>query len=208
MAENALKKAPVFIFLGQTGSGKTTIAEAVRKKIGLPSISLGVIGRAEARAGTVLGRRLGACIKAGEPFQTEDAIQLIEARLAAQPKKYSKGVVIDNFPMTPRHIPLFETMLERNGFKVNTVFHVYAPPKVSRARRAAAPRVNIGAEAAAREKVFIEQTARVLLHYKRKKLVKVLDTTVAPSKRAAVLKNVARIRGAFKKVTRARRGRK
>ena len=198
MAKRASTKVPVFIFLGRTGSGKSKIAETARKKIGLPSISIGKLARAEMAKGSALGKELGKFVVAGKPFPTQTAIELIGSRLLARPGRFAKGVILDNFPLTPRHIPQLEIMLAKHGMAINTVFHVQVPPSISKMRRAAAPRDAAGASAAEREKTFAEQTARAILYFKKKKLLRTLDAT------KAVSKNVARVGAAAKAAKRVR----
>ncbi len=204
MAEATLHGAQVFIFLGRTGSGKSKIADAVKKKLGLPSVSLGKIVRAEIKKGSELGKKVEPFVKAGQAFPTNVAIKLIEDTLIGNARKFRKGFVLDNFPMTSRHIPRFEILLRKHGMNVNTVYHVHAPKSVSDARRAKEPRGKAGAKTAEREKTFKAETMRVLMHYRKK--VRTLPST------QSVAKNVATVRKAFKAVerkkTRVRRGKK
>jgi len=193
------KPISVFVLLGRTGSGKSTIARAIKEKLGLPSISFGEMARAEIKAETALGKILQPVLQKAEPIPFEIAFDMIEKTLASKPERFRNGFVLDNFPLSMVFVARLEAELKKRGMKVAAAYHIDAPKSLTRARRAREPRGKLGAEAEAREKAFREETVRVLLYYRGKRLLRQLDST------RAVRKNAARVGNALKREKRLKK---
>lgn len=173
--------APVYLLLGRTGSGKSSLAAALRKKIGLPSISLGEIARAEMAKGTVLGKKAQGALGLGKPFSSDLAIKMVESALKSNPKKFENGVILDNFPMKLGHVKVFEALCKSLGLRIERAFHVHAPRSAADARRGQKPRGESGASPEAREHQFQIEGMKVVMHFKQRGLLTTLDATRAIS---------------------------
>lgn len=86
------------ILLGPPGAGKGTQAEILSKKLGVDTISTGVMLRAAIREGTELGKMAEGYINAGKLVPDEVVVGIVKERLAQDDCK--KGFILDGFPRT------------------------------------------------------------------------------------------------------------
>lgn len=86
------------IFLGAPGAGKGTLADAVTRETGIPSVSTGNLLREAMAAGTELGAKAKSYIDAGNLVPDAVVIDLIKERLAAP--DCANGFILDGFPRT------------------------------------------------------------------------------------------------------------
>ena len=86
------------IFLGAPGAGKGTQAEKTAKRLGIPTISTGVIIREAIKADTEMGRKAKIFIEAGELAPDDVVIGIIKDRLAKPDCEC--GFILDGFPRT------------------------------------------------------------------------------------------------------------
>ena len=86
------------IFLGAPGAGKGTQAEKTSKRLGIPTISTGVIIREAISTGTEMGIRAKKFIEKGQLVDDETVIAIIEERL--QKSDCQNGFILDGFPRT------------------------------------------------------------------------------------------------------------
>ena len=84
------------IFLGSAGVGKGTNAKFVSKHYKIPVISSGELLRAELKAGTEIGKKVESSVDAGELAPNKIVNQLIKKRIS-QPDCKS-GFIFDGFP--------------------------------------------------------------------------------------------------------------
>lgn len=106
------------IFLGAPGAGKGTIADVVKDRLGIPTISTGALLRAAISAGTELGKLAKSYIDAGNLVPDSVVIDLIKERLAQPDCK--DGFILDGFPRT---VPQAEA-LDRLGVKIDHAISV------------------------------------------------------------------------------------
>jgi len=86
------------ILLGQPGAGKGTQAQFLAERYRIPQISTGNILRAEAEAGSALGREARGYMESGGLVPDQLVIEMVKQRIV-QPD-CSNGFIIDGFPRT------------------------------------------------------------------------------------------------------------
>ncbi len=105
------------ILLGPPGAGKGTIAKALEQRDGSVQISTGDILRAAVAAGTPLGKRAEAAMKAGDLVTDELIMGIMEERL--QEEDCQQGYLLDGFPRTIPQARALKTLLEKLGEKLD-----------------------------------------------------------------------------------------
>lgn len=103
------------ILLGPPGAGKGTQAEVLTKKLGIETISTGVMLRAAMREGTELGKLAKEYIDAGKLVPDEVVVGIVKERLSQDDCK--NGFILDGFPRT---IPQAEA-LQAAGVEIDKV---------------------------------------------------------------------------------------
>ena len=109
------------IFLGAPGAGKGTQADIVAARLGIPTISTGVIIREAIKLGTKMGIEAKKFIDAGELCPDDVVIEIIKDRLAKS--DCGNGFILDGFPRTVAQAEA----LERMGVKIDAVISIEVP---------------------------------------------------------------------------------
>jgi len=112
------------IFLGAPGAGKGTQADIVAKRLGIPTISTGVIIREAIKNGGKMGSEAKKFIEKGALVPDEVVIGIIKERLLKSDCK--DGFILDGFPRT---IPQAEA-LDRMGISLDRVISIEVPDEV------------------------------------------------------------------------------
>lgn len=112
------------ILLGPPGAGKGTQAEILMKKLGINTISTGVMLRAAMREGTELGKLAKQYIDAGKLVPDEVVVGIVKDRLSQDDCK--KGFILDGFPRT---IAQAEA-LSASGVEIDTVLSLEVDDEV------------------------------------------------------------------------------
>lgn len=112
------------ILLGPPGAGKGTQAEAICKRLSIPTISTGNIIREALKSGTELGKRAKSFIDAGKLVPDEVVINIVKERIAKSDCK--NGFILDGFPRT---IPQAEA-LDSMGVIIDKVIYIDVPDEV------------------------------------------------------------------------------
>ena len=86
------------ILLGPPGAGKGTQAEILSERLGVNTISTGVMLRAAIREGTDLGKMAEGYINQGKLVPDEVVVGIVKERLSKDDCK--KGFILDGFPRT------------------------------------------------------------------------------------------------------------
>lgn len=86
------------ILLGPPGAGKGTQAEILSKKLGIETISTGVMLRNAIREGSELGKLAESYINDGKLVPDDVVVGIVKQRLAQDDCK--KGFILDGFPRT------------------------------------------------------------------------------------------------------------
>ena len=109
------------IFLGAPGAGKGTQAEIVSKRLGIPTISTGVIIREAIKNGTEFGLKAKEFIERGALAEDSVVIGIIKERL--QKSDCKDGFILDGFPRT---VPQAEA-LDEMGIIIDKVISIEVP---------------------------------------------------------------------------------
>ena len=109
------------IFLGAPGAGKGTQADIVAEKLGIPTISTGVIIRESIKLGTELGLEAKKFIEVGDLVPDDVVIGIIKERLAKS--DCQNGFILDGFPRT---VPQAEA-LDSMGMTLDKVVSIEVP---------------------------------------------------------------------------------
>jgi len=116
------------ILLGAPGAGKGTVAKLLTQLDGSVQISTGDILRAAVAAGTELGKKAQAAMKAGD-LVSDDLIMGImgERRKEADCKN---GYLLDGFPRTIPQAEALKKLLAGMGEKLDCVVNISVPRNV------------------------------------------------------------------------------
>ena len=112
------------IFLGAPGAGKGTQAEKTSKRLGIPTISTGVIIREAIKNGTEMGQKAKKFIDAGELCPDDVVIGIIKERLAKS--DCAGGFILDGFPRTVSQAEALDEM----GVVLDRVISIEVPDDV------------------------------------------------------------------------------
>ena len=112
------------IFLGAPGAGKGTQAEKTSKRLGIPTISTGVIIREAIKNGTEMGLKAQKFIEAGALAPDDVVIGIIKERLANA--DCAGGFILDGFPRTVTQAVALDEM----GVSLDRVISIEVPDEV------------------------------------------------------------------------------
>jgi adenylate kinase len=198
------------VFLGPPGAGKGTQAARLAKERGIPHLSTGDLLRSAVAARTPLGLEADGFMRRGALVPDELVLQILQERLRAPDAR--EGFLLDGYPrnlaqaerlekMTPVDAVLaFDlpeaTLVERlSGRRVcptcQSVYHVStqpprAPGRCDREGAELVQRPDDRPEAiSTRLRVYAEQTAPLLAHYRARGLLRSVPAEGSPDEVAA-----------------------
>ena len=116
------------ILLGAPGAGKGTVAKILTEIDGSVQISTGDILRAAVAAGTELGKKAEAAMKAGDLVSDDLIMGIMEERLKEDDCK--KGYLLDGFPRTIPQAEALKALLEKMGEQLDCVVNIDVPRDV------------------------------------------------------------------------------
>lgn len=116
------------ILLGAPGAGKGTVAKILTKLDGSVQISTGDILRAAVAAGTELGKKAEAAMKAGDLVSDDLIMGIMGERLKEDDCK--PGYLLDGFPRTIPQAEALKTLLADMGEKLDMVVNIDVPRDV------------------------------------------------------------------------------
>lgn len=110
------------ILLGPPGAGKGTQARILVDRDGMVQLSTGDMLRAAVAAGTEVGKKADAVMKAGGLVSDEIVIGVVDERLD-QPD-IAKGVIFDGFPRTTPQAEALDRLLIDKGMQLDVVVNM------------------------------------------------------------------------------------
>jgi adenylate kinase len=116
------------ILLGAPGAGKGTVAKLLTQLDGSVQISTGDILRAAVAAGTELGKKAEAAMKAGDLVSDDLIMGIMGERLKQADCK--NGYLLDGFPRTIPQAEALKKLLAGMGEKLDCVVNIDVPRNV------------------------------------------------------------------------------
>lgn len=116
------------ILLGAPGAGKGTVAKLLTKIDGSVQISTGDILRGAVAAGTELGKKAEAAMKAGDLVSDDLIMGIMGDRLKED--DCQSGYLLDGFPRTIPQAEALDVLLENMGEKLDAVVNIDVPRDV------------------------------------------------------------------------------
>jgi len=116
------------ILLGAPGAGKGTVAKLLTKMDGSVQISTGDILRAAVAAGSELGKKAEAAMKAGDLVSDDLIMGIMGERLKEDDCK--NGYLLDGFPRTIPQAEALKVLLANMGEKLDAVVNIDVPRDV------------------------------------------------------------------------------
>ncbi len=116
------------ILLGAPGAGKGTVAKLLTKMDGSVQISTGDILRGAVAAGTELGKKAEAAMKAGDLVSDDLIMGIMEERLKED--DCQAGYLLDGFPRTIPQAEALKVLLEKMGEKLDCAVEIDVPRDV------------------------------------------------------------------------------
>jgi len=117
----------VGIIFGPPGSGKGTQAQLVTDALGTAHISTGDLLRAEAEAGSPLGREVAPILEAGHLVPDVLIERVVEQRLRMQDT--ASGALLDGYPRTVPQARALDEVLAAGGRPIDFVLFLRVDPE-------------------------------------------------------------------------------
>lgn len=118
----------IMILFGPPGAGKGTHGPKIEDMLGIPQLSTGDMLRAAVSAGTEVGKKAEAVMKAGGLVSDEIVIGIIRDRIQEEDCKF--GFILDGFPRTLAQAKALDKMLADEGACVTKVVELEVPDSV------------------------------------------------------------------------------
>lgn len=116
------------ILFGPPGAGKGTHGPNIENMLGIPQLSTGDMLRAAVSAGTEVGKKAEAIMKAGGLVSDDIVIGIIRDRIKEEDCKF--GFILDGFPRTLAQAKALDEMLAQEGASVTKVIELEVPDSV------------------------------------------------------------------------------
>jgi adenylate kinase len=113
---------------GPPGAGKGTQGPKIEDLLGIPQLSTGDMLRAAVSAGTEVGKKAEAVMKAGGLVSDEIVVGIIRDRIKEPDCRF--GFILDGFPRTLPQAKALDKMLAEEGSCVTKVIELEVPDSI------------------------------------------------------------------------------
>lgn len=168
------------ILLGPPGAGKGTQAKRLEDIHGLKQLSTGDMLRAEIASKSALGQKVEDILASGNLVSDDIMVEMIANRIVKDDCK--KGFILDGFPRTVAQAEALDAMLAELDQTLDTVIEIQVDEKAlfdrvaKRAIEEGGTRSDADVETVKhRMKVYREQTAPIIPHYRDKGMLQTVD---------------------------------
>jgi len=118
----------IMILFGPPGAGKGTHGPKIEELLGITQLSTGDMLRAAVSAGTDVGKKAQAVMKAGGLVSDDIVVGIIRDRIREPDCKF--GFILDGFPRTLVQAKALDAMLKEEGAVVSRVIKLEVPDSV------------------------------------------------------------------------------
>ncbi|KAA5540222.1 adenylate kinase [Roseiconus nitratireducens] len=170
------------VFIGPPGAGKGTQCRRLSEDLEIPHISTGDMLRAT-RDGSALGRLVAGYIDSGRLAPDYLVMRIVIKRL--QEEDCDRGCLLDGFPRTVNQAQMLDDYLAEQSLRLSAVLNLQVQQETLIERLLKRAQIEHRVDdtdqtIAARLRVFFNQTAPVLEHYRQQGIVRPIDGMQPP----------------------------
>ncbi|PNS08448.1 adenylate kinase [Solilutibacter silvestris] len=166
------------VLLGPPGSGKGTQAVRLKEHLQVPHISTGDLLRAEVAAGSKLGLEASVVMARGELVSDAILLGMLEDRFSRPDT--ANGFILDGYPRNRAQAQALDTLLAKIGQPADVAVLLEVPSELLVERIAGRAKAEGRADdtpesVRTRLKVYSDQTAPVIDHYRQHDILRAVD---------------------------------
>ncbi|MGG6463625.1 adenylate kinase [Solilutibacter silvestris] len=166
------------VLLGPPGSGKGTQAVRLKEHLQVPHISTGDLLRAEVAAGSKLGLEAKEVMARGELVSDAILLGMLEDRFSRPDT--ANGFILDGYPRNRAQAQALDTLLAKIGQPADVAVLLEVPSELLVERIAGRAKAEGRADdtpesVRTRLKVYSDQTAPVVDHYRQHDILRAVD---------------------------------
>jgi adenylate kinase len=179
------------IVMGPPGSGKGTQAKLVADQAGWIWLSTGELFRLHARVGSELGTLARSFLDKGEYVPDDVTVRMVRERMKEIPK--TTRIMFDGFPRTVAQAQALDVLLSEIGRGVGGVVLLDVPRDELTRRLTERAKKEYRSDddpevISTRYDIYMKQTAPLIEHYERRKLLRRVDGRGSPEEVGARFK--------------------
>ena len=166
------------VLLGPPGSGKGTQAVRLKEHLQVPHISTGDLLRAEVAAGSKLGLEASVVMARGELVSDAILLGMLEDRFSRADT--ANGFILDGYPRNRAQAQALDELLKKIGQPADVAVLLEVPSELLVERIAGRAKAEGRADdtpesVRTRLKVYSDQTAPVIDHYRQHDILRAVD---------------------------------